>query len=122
MTLTNVTVAAACCVIHILTAPSVQADEQAVAAPTQEHVDYFEQHVRPLLAARCFECHGGTKASGGLSLDSAAAWRKGGENGPVIVPGAQDQSLLIEAINYRGLEMPPADHGGKLPDSDRGHS
>ncbi|HAC90034.1 MAG TPA: hypothetical protein DCF63_05275, partial [Planctomycetaceae bacterium] len=34
----------------------------------------------------------------------------------MIVPGRPNESLLIDAIHYRNLEMPPADHGGKLSD------
>lgn len=82
---------------------------------SEEH-DFFEKQVRPLLVKRCFECHAGTKAGGGLSLETAKAWQTGGESGQVIVPGQPNESLLIDAINYRNLEMPPADHGGKLSD------
>jgi hypothetical protein len=79
---------------------------------------FFEKQVRPLLVKRCFECHGGAKSSGGLSLGSAAGWQKGGDSGPAIVPGKPEESLLIAAINYRSLEMPPVDKGGKLPDDE----
>lgn len=80
-----------------------------------EDLDFFEKQVRPLLVKRCFECHGGAKSRGGLSLNIAAGWQKGGESGLAIVPGKPEESLLIAAINYRSLEMPPADKGGKLP-------
>ncbi len=76
--------------------------------------EFFEKKVRPLLIAKCFQCHAGTKAAGGLSLETKAGWSKGGESGPAIVPGNVEESLLLDAINYRGLEMPPADKGGKL--------
>jgi hypothetical protein len=72
---------------------------------------FFEQHVRPLLAARCYSCHGEKKQKGGLRLDSLKSILKGGESGPAIAPGKPDQSLLVEAINYNGPEMPP---DGKL--------
>lgn len=91
------------------------ADESSAPELSAEKLEFFEKQVRPLLVKRCFECHGGTKAGGGLSLETAAGWKKGGESGPVIQPGKPDQSRLIEAINYRSLEMPPADKGGKLP-------
>jgi hypothetical protein len=80
--------------------------------------EFFEQRVRPLLAKRCLGCHGGTKAGGGLSLETADGWRTGGESGAAIVPGDVDGSLLIQAIEYRGLEMPPAEAGGRLPESE----
>ncbi|MCA9210671.1 MAG: hypothetical protein KDA55_20070, partial [Planctomycetales bacterium] len=47
--------------------------------------EFFEKQVRPLLVARCYACHSGTKSGGGLSLESAAAWQRGGESGPAIV-------------------------------------
>ncbi len=75
---------------------------------------FFEKSVRPLLVKRCYSCHAGAKAGGGLSLETAAGWKKGGESGPALVPGKPDESLLIQAINYRSLEMPPRDKGGQL--------
>ena len=32
-------------------------------------MDRFEKKVRPLLAARCWQCHGPEKSKGGLRLD-----------------------------------------------------
>src|SRR5262249_18301741 len=57
------------------------------------------------------------KLKGGLRLDSRDALLKGGDTGPVIVPGNPDKSLLITAVRYRDkdLQMPPNDR--KLPDS-----
>lgn len=82
--------------------------------PCAADEDYFEQHVRPILTNRCLKCHGGVKSAGGLSLDSAKGWRDGGESGPAIVPRDVDGSLLIQAIEGRGLQMPPEDAGGHL--------
>ena len=78
---------------------------------------FFETKVRPLLAARCFKCHGPQKQQGGLRLDSQAGVLAGGESGAVIVPGSPRPSLLIEAVHYRSLEMPP---DGKLSDQQIG--
>ena len=75
---------------------------------------FFEKEVRPLLERRCIKCHGGVKINGGLSLDS----RAGGESGPAIMPGKPAVSLLIQAINYESLEMPPEEAGGKLSDDE----
>jgi hypothetical protein len=82
------------------------------------HRDFFEKEVRPLLVKRCFECHGGSEAEGGLSLASAEGWKHGGDSGPAIVPGKPNESYLIEAINYESWEMPPAERGGKLPEKE----
>lgn len=77
--------------------------------------EFFEKEVRPLLVKRCYRCHAGAKAGGGLSLETASGWQKGGESGPAVVPGKPAESLLIRAIDYADLEMPPRDQGGPLP-------
>jgi hypothetical protein len=44
----------------------------------------------------------------GLRLDTAALMRKGGDSGPALVPGASDESLIVDAITGReGWRMPP---------------
>ena len=73
----------------------------------------FEQHVRPILSARCVKCHGRDKQEGELRLDSRKAMLAGGDSGPAIVPGEVDSSLLVEAIRHESLEMPPT---GALPE------
>ena len=75
---------------------------------------FFEKQVRPLLIKHCYECHssGAKTLKGGLHLDSRGGWMKGGDSGPVIVPGEPDKSLLIEAIRYESLEMPPREAAG----------
>ncbi len=72
---------------------------------------FFEQRVRPLLVESCHSCHASAKQKGGLRLDSLEAILKGGDSGPALVPGKPVESLLMEAVNYQGPEMPPA---GKL--------
>lgn len=77
-------------------------------APTDEQVRFFESQVRPLLIERCVTCHGSEKQKGELRLDSKAAVLKGGESGAAVTPGKLDESLLIDAIRYESLKMPPA--------------
>ena len=73
--------------------------------------EFFEQKIRPVLARNCYECHSAKakKLKAGLFLDRKAGWEKGGESGPVIVPGKLDESLLLSAIRYKDndLRMPP---------------
>ncbi len=74
-------------------------------------VQFFETKVRPLLSEFCFKCHGDVKRpKGGLRLDSLSAMLTGGDQGPALVPGQPDKSLLIKAITYadKELKMPPA--------------
>ncbi len=76
---------------------------------------FFEAKVLPVLQKRCFECHSHeNKIKGGLALDSRSGWEHGGDNGPAVVPGSLDKSLLIKAVRYQSAdyEMPPK---GKLP-------
>jgi hypothetical protein len=80
---------------------------------TVEQVRFFEEKVRPVLETRCLKCHGGGgKVKGGFRLDSRAAVLKGGDLGPAVDGEQPDRSLLLQAIRYEELEMPP---GGKLP-------
>src|SRR5689334_21011145 len=75
---------------------------------------FFRDAVQPILVQHCFKCHSHSsgKANGGLVLDSRNGWAKGGDSGPAIVPGKPDDSLLIQAVRYGDLQMPPT---GKLP-------
>src|SRR4029450_2125624 len=80
----------------------------------REDVEFFENHVRPLLVTRCIDCHGPDKQEGKLRLDSREAVLAGGENGPAIVPGDPDASLLIAAGHHKDepAQMPPqGEHG-----------
>lgn len=83
---------------------------------TPEAID-FEQHIRPLLAEHCYECHSekSKPLQGGLRLDSPAWILSGGDSGPSMVASKLDESLLIQAVRYKdpSTAMPP---GGKLPD------
>src|SRR5437764_870366 len=82
------------------------------AAPADDA--FFEAKIRPVLAESCFKCHGGTKVSNKLRVDSREALLKGGKSGPAIVPGQPDKSMLLQAIRHThdDLKMPP---GQKLP-------
>ncbi len=77
---------------------------------TQADTDFFEKRIRPLLVARCFDCHGpGTENEAGLRLDSLAAVLRGGRSGPAVKPGDPDTSLLVLAIRHDPAtpDMPP---------------
>jgi len=76
----------------------------------------FENDVRPLLKAHCFQCHGEEdELSGGLDLRLRRFIAAGGDSGTSIVPGNRSESLLYQRI-VDG-EMPPEDK--TLPDEDR---
>src|SRR5438128_1566808 len=77
------------------------------AAPADDSL--FERDVRPVLVERCVKCHGPTKASGGLRLDSREAMLNGGDSGPAVVSGKPAESRLVKAVRRdKGVEpMPP---------------
>ncbi len=81
---------------------------------TPEQIEFFEKQVRPLLAEHCFKCHGPKQQKSGLRVDHVSGLLTGGDSGPALVPGKPDGSLLIDAVRYNSLEMPP---GGKLSDA-----
>jgi hypothetical protein len=84
----------------------------AVFAGDVEHqAAFFEAKVRPLLVARCYECHSteAGKSKGGLLLDSRDALRKGGESGPVLDLEHPELSPLLVAVRRENADtaMPP---------------
>jgi len=80
-------------------------------AASADDFEFFENKIRPLLVERCYKCHSteSEKLKGGLLLDTRDGLLKGGEGGPVLVPGNPDKSRLIEAVRYLNpdLAMPP---------------
>ncbi len=94
-----------------LLAGSVIATTRA-SDPGQE---FFEKKIRPVLVDRCYKCHSAEAETvqGGLLLDSREASRRGGDSGAAVVPGDASASLLLSALRYEALEMPP---DGKLAD------
>lgn len=96
----------ALCLLGCATNPLLFADDP-------KSVAFFESNIRPLLADRCFSCHGPEAQKGNLRLDSLASMLQGGDSGPVIVPGKPEESLLVQVIGYSfDIKMPPK---SKLP-------
>ena len=79
-------------------------------------LELFEKKIRPVLVERCYKCHsaGSKKLKGKLRLDNLEGLRKGGESGAAITPGKPAESLVLSALRYDELKMPP---GGKLPEA-----
>jgi len=91
----------------------VVADDRATAT-ADAGGQFFREQVEPILREHCYRCHSRSaeKQSGGLWLDSPEGLAVGGDSGAVVVPGHPEKSLLVRAVNYADLEMPP---DGKLP-------
>ncbi len=94
-------------------------NQDPLSAQAPASAEFFEQKIRPVLVQHCYACHSADakqkkKLKGGLYLDVSEGLLTGGDTGPSIVKGKAAESLLIKALKYDGLEMPPS---GKLPDA-----
>ncbi len=79
----------------------------------------FTRDVRPVLAARCFKCHGPEKQESGLRLDRRESLFAGGDSGePAVVAKHGDQSPLIRRVtsSKEDERMPP--EGDPLSDKE----
>ena len=82
--------------LAFLSSGSAGADEGAPAG-----------RVEKLLAVRCLECHAGHDPQGGLALDDAAAFARGGQTGPAVILGDADASLLVRAVRRQDPAVAP---------------
>jgi ankyrin repeat protein len=104
--------------------PSHQASGHVPAAQTRlppgasRKVDY-KQDIQPLLAQKCYSCHGTAVQQAGLRLDLRQNALRGGDYGPVIKIGDSAASKLIRRVvdGDGGLQMPPT---GALSDDEIG--
>ena len=81
---------------HWLAPGSVQADARTAGS-------FYAKQINPILDANCVTCHGAGETKGGLRVDSYEFLMKGGKDGPVIVPGQPDKSLLLQRVT-----LPPS--------------
>lgn len=94
---------------------SVRSQSPGPAAPAAAEAPRYGRDVRPILADRCFRCHGpdAARREAGLQLDERAAALAGGKHGPAIVPGDPAASLLWQRVTSPDprCAMPPATSG-----------
>jgi len=97
--------------LSLATCPPGQARDEALPAePDADAAAFFETKVRPLLVAKCHDCHAGETTEGGLRLDSLPALVTGGDSGPAAIAGDVEASRLIAAVRRSGgAAMPPED-------------
>src|SRR5882724_63792 len=101
MTLRRIVIATTACLLSVqgvAAAPASPADYSAVSA-------IFRQH--------CLDCHGAQDPEHGLVLEDFETLMIGGEAGPVVAPGKNEESLLIQMVegrfekNGKSKIMPP---------------
>jgi hypothetical protein len=106
------------CRCYVLATILFAATQHAAFAADDDGVRFFRERIEPALKQHCYQCHSAEakELKGGLRLDWRGGVLKGGDSGPVIVPGKSGHSVLIQAIRHEGdYEMPP--DKPKLPDA-----
>jgi hypothetical protein len=96
--------------------PGIEPTPESGAQPTSTPdatVPSFANDVMPIFEESCSVCHG---SLGGWDASSYDSVINSGDNGPAVIPGDAENSLLAQKIlgtHTIGTIMPP---GGKLPD------
>lgn len=96
---------------NYLTQSSAAGNDKAVFKPVpdvQKAVVYTDI-IKPILQAKCYNCHGPAKQKGRLRLDEPDHILKGGENGKTVIPGNAGESELIKRL------LLPADNEDHMP-------
>src|SRR5580765_4665189 len=75
----------------------------------------FEKDVYPIFTQYCSTCHGQSSPKLGLDLRTAASTLRGTYDGPVIVKGSPDTSILFQKLATH--QMPPPIYGQTVPDT-----
>ena len=81
-------------------------------ADDQMGIDFFEKKIRPVLVKHCYACHSSEaaqqdKLQSNLRLDTRDGVQRGGDSGPVLQRYDPNASLLLSALRYDDLKMPP---------------
>lgn len=78
-------------------------------------MDFYERHIRPVLASECYGCHSSqaTDLKAGLRLDRTSGWMEGGDSGAAVNLSSPEESLILRAIQHA------ADVSPMPPDKDR---
>ncbi len=100
----------------IATVPSLLAESPTptdITPISDADNEFFEKKVRPLLHAKCLDCHSGEDRGGGLSLAHRNHLVAGGDSGAALDREKPSESLILRAIRYDDevIQMPP---DGKL--------
>ncbi|TLD70306.1 DUF1553 domain-containing protein [Phragmitibacter flavus] len=94
-----------------------QASEPAKTFPADQ-IEFFEKHVRPVLANNCYECHNSHHQENGLRLDNYSGILRGSDYSVVATPGNAAASKLLKAIKHQDGVTAMPKKGDKLSDGD----
>ena len=82
--------------------------------PPAEHTVDFSKEIKPIFEASCIKCHGHGKDKGGFAIDNRETFLKGGDSGPVAIPGKSSESVLIEMVSGLDPDNVMPQKGSKL--------
>jgi uncharacterized membrane protein len=86
------------------------APTSATSVVLNENQRYYADKVQPILAAKCYNCHGNQKQKGGYRLDQPEIALKGGESGKIAIkPSDPLESQLVRLI------LLPRSHDDVMP-------
>src|SRR6266850_406324 len=77
---------------------TITPEQIAQLPPPANHKIDFSKEIKPIFEASCIKCHARGKDKGGLRIDTRDTFLKGGDSGPVVVPGKSADSLLIALV------------------------
>jgi cytochrome c553 len=88
--------------------------DPAHAEKMEASAKLFEAQIRPLLTAKCVQCHGGEKTESEFDMTTREHLLHGGVySGEVVVPGDVEHSFLLKTITHAEDPQMPED-GEKL--------
>lgn len=94
-------------------APAAKPAAPKLAADVAAKAVVYSDVIAPILAEKCYSCHGEEKSKGKLRMHTFADLKKGGSEGDVnLVPGKSVDSLLVQRIllpKDDDEHMPPED-------------
>jgi uncharacterized membrane protein len=79
--------------------------------PPYDEAMVYADLVRPVIAARCMQCHNSGTTKGGLNMEDPVQFAKGGRNGKPWDTTAEEMGLLLSRIHLPPEDkkhMPPA--------------
>ncbi len=87
-----------------LLSPSLAAD----ADPGAPARTLWSAHVEQILTDHCTKCHAGVKQKAGVDLRTPQTILKGGDDGPIVIPGDSKNSKLFSVLRAESdPHMPP---------------
>ncbi|MCP4943072.1 MAG: hypothetical protein GY924_13975, partial [Planctomycetaceae bacterium] len=83
--------------LHCYWVASVHSQEPTESQTQPVTINYLTQ-IKPLLAEKCYSCHGALKQESELRLETVDLMQSGGDSGPAVKPGNSADSLLLQRM------------------------